>query len=181
MLYHVSFEDVEEFVPKIPEQQLKAEDSSIKRICFAKSIRGALTAMPESYYALKGMMKLKKIPPLIHVYSIDENTVDFKDTYDIEQYVLDAEYTEECWVLNTLTKNDYIHEFWYIEDYHFIKKFILDKTYINVLDVLKMRKATDEEIQKYVEVWDDIRSKLNDNEISRRSIYSFAGSNYEDK
>lgn len=54
-LIHVSFDEVEQFIPRIPEQICPGEDNTIPRICAAPSVIKALpghSAGPERLFIL---------------------------------------------------------------------------------------------------------------------------------
>jgi hypothetical protein len=107
ILIHVSFEEVKEFIPRIPKERIKGENKTVKRICFSDSIEKAINAVPNGGYALRGMFRYKtKITPIIHAYFCfkQENpNVRFvsPETVYKKYHVLDAESLCEWWALDT--------------------------------------------------------------------------------
>lgn len=108
MLYHVSFVEIPEghFYPRIPSLTGPFEDKTIPRICFSRTIEGAITAMPQGAKALKTILKLQrknKLIALFHLYTIEENNLPQKNLWHpnrVQRYVVDANYTGETWILN---------------------------------------------------------------------------------
>lgn len=71
ILYHCSFQAVGQFTLRVPEHRCPGEDGKTPRICFAESIRDAVSAMPQGGQALRGMLAQQKFAPVIHVYACD--------------------------------------------------------------------------------------------------------------
>lgn len=111
MLYHLSFDifnEIKRFKPRIPKNRMKEEDCTTKRICFSKSIEGALLAIPDNKYFLN---KSNEYFPLIKVYEIDENLINdsLLDSSQIADKVPDAFKTGECWITKPVAPtNSYI-------------------------------------------------------------------------
>jgi len=104
LLWHVSFDPVDKFIPRVPESRASFEDSVTPRICFSEHIKDAITAMPQGGIALRGMLKCKsKITPLLYAYVCDAN--EHPDSFippEIVQGkygVLDAEHNREWWAI----------------------------------------------------------------------------------
>ena len=93
-LIHCSFDEVYSFEPRVPKSRTDWEDDKIKRICVAPTIRQCLTAMPRAGEAIK-WIRATGMPVIIHAYYLEADKVE----YDTRDYVLDAEITEEFWVL----------------------------------------------------------------------------------
>lgn len=106
ILWHVSFEKVDNFSPRIPDTIMAGEDEITPRICTATSIKNCLTAMPSGGAALKGLVdstkKIKGMLAIIHAYCFVTSATDprvvlpkiLKEKYG----VLDAEATGEHWI-----------------------------------------------------------------------------------
>lgn len=107
MLYHVSLTKIEKFELLIPRERSEIENSSIKRICFSRTLEGAFSAMPRNFQVLDGYLNLKEefnINPIFYIYMIDEKDLDRKDiiksnTLKKKMNVLDAMHTNEVWIL----------------------------------------------------------------------------------
>ena len=171
MLYHVSLDLIEKFELRVPESCFDCEDKTIKRICFAKSIEGAITAMPYNINILSGLLNLKKefdIEPILYVYSIDEKDLsprDIKDSSELmfECLVSDANITSEVWVLteNIKPKLTAIK----VIDFNFdIKR--LGNSAMYIVTKLKYEEITQDEINKNQKAWSEISSAV-EKEINR--------------
>lgn len=165
MLYHISLDLIDEFKLRVPDSSYDDEDKTIKRICFAKSVEGAITAMPYNIKVLSGILNMEKelgLKPLLYVYSIDEREIDLdkiKDSNELveEKLVLDANITEEVWVLteNIKPKLSVIK----VIDFNFdIQKF--DNKLIYIITKLKFEEATQEEISATKNHWDELSNLL---------------------
>ena len=85
MLYHISLDLIDEFKLRVPDSSYDDEDKTIKRICFSKSVEGAITAMPYNIKVLSGILNMEKelgLKPLLYVYSIDEREIDLDKIKD---------------------------------------------------------------------------------------------------
>ena len=105
MLVHVSFEEVKSFIPRVPQERAKGENKTVKRICFSEGIEKAMNAIPLGGYALRGMLKSKRVTPILHVYFCivsDNPDVRFvpPETVQMKYHVLDAESMREWWALD---------------------------------------------------------------------------------
>lgn len=104
MLYHISFdvlETVEKFKPRIPENRMPDEDKTIKRVCCADTLEGAIMALPDN----PSFLMSDKLFPLIKVYELDETKVKkgkFFTPSEIVDKVPDALATGEHWITETI-------------------------------------------------------------------------------
>lgn len=165
MLYHVSLDLVEKFKLRVPESCYESEDKTIKRICFAKTVEGAITAMPYNINILSGLLNMKDkfgLEPILHIYSIDEKDLSLKDVKNsselaYECLVSDANITGEVWVLTDDIKPKLTTI--KLTDFNFnIKRFGSLAMYI--VEKLKYEKATDDDVVKNKEVWNKISLEL---------------------
>lgn len=92
---HLSFDLVEEFVPRIPKSRLETEDGVTPRICVAKYISQALPAMPAAGKTIEAMLEIG-MPVIIHAYYLQSEAV--IQTEDLLEAVPDARYTREMWI-----------------------------------------------------------------------------------
>lgn len=113
MLYHVSFFPVKQFYPRIPCFRCENENMDIPRISFSDiSKLEALRAIPSSDRILKKMLDLE-IYPTLYAYSMAEEFCTIVETpsqeaagirllpcLETQEYVPDARYTGECWMLD---------------------------------------------------------------------------------
>jgi len=95
-MIHVSFDNVNNFIPRIPAQCCPNEDITIPRICVSNTITNALRSIPQAGEVLHNMKELG-IPILIQVYYLKSNNTLTNE--DILKYVPDAEATNESWIL----------------------------------------------------------------------------------
>ena len=93
-LIHCSFDEVYSFEPRVPEHRNALEDDQIKRICVAPTVKDCLRAMPSAGKVIR-FMKILGMPAVVHAYYLEADRVE----YDVTDYVLDADYTHEMWVL----------------------------------------------------------------------------------
>ena len=161
MLYHVSLDLVEKFELRVPETSFKDEDNVTKRICFAKTIEGAITAMPYNIHILSGLLNMKDafgLEPILHIYSIDEKDLRSKDIKDSSELVYeclvpDANITGEVWVLTDDIKPKLTTI--KLTDFNFnIKRFGSLAMYI--VEKLKYEKATNNDMLKNKKIWNEI-------------------------
>lgn len=94
-LIHVSFDEVENFTPRVPEQRCPNEDETIPRICVAPTIRNALLAIPQAGEVIYYMERLH-LPIIIHAYYIESDSVLMSK--EVVDKVPDAMGTKEMWV-----------------------------------------------------------------------------------
>lgn len=92
---HLSFDLVEEFAPRIPQRRLEKEDAVAPRICVAKYISQALSAMPAAGETIEAMLEIG-MPVIIHAYYLQSDAV--IQTEDLLEAVPDARYTGEMWI-----------------------------------------------------------------------------------
>ena len=69
-LVHVSFDEVERFVPRVPKQICPDEDNTTPRICVAPNILSAIQAMPQGGTVAYNMARIG-VPVVIHAYYIE--------------------------------------------------------------------------------------------------------------
>lgn len=104
-LYHVSYNKVDRFIPRIPKERAVGENDKIPRICFSDSIERCITAKPSGPIALE-IAERECIPVCLYVYSIDTVDYDRCDMLDpvevFELGVPDANITHEWWLLHEL-------------------------------------------------------------------------------
>lgn len=165
MLYHVSLDLVENFKLRVPESCYEGEDKAVKRICFAKTLEGAITAMPYNINILSGLLNMKKefgVEPILHIYAIDEKDLSPKDVKDSSELVYeclvpDANITGEVWVLTdninprlTTVK---------VKDFNFNAK-SFGSMAMYVVESLEYEKAAECDIVNNKKVWHQINSEL---------------------
>ena len=108
-MVHVTFDLVNEFIPRIPEQRIEGmynEDSKTARICVSGDIHKAVRAIPQFAQVLN-YMKALGLPLLIHAYYMKSESI-YKPTI-LE--VPDVNWTDEFWILESPEKvyrKDYI-------------------------------------------------------------------------
>lgn len=73
-MVHVSFDLVDEFIPRVPKQRCEGENNTIKRICVAPSIIEALNAIPQAGLVVRNMKSLG-LPVIIHCYYLKADKV----------------------------------------------------------------------------------------------------------
>lgn len=91
---HVSFDIVEEFIPRVPRQRCPGEDMSIPRICVADTILDAINAIPQAGLVMK-IMKDLNLPVVVHAYYLAGNGI---GNDEVQKYVPDAKPTGEFWI-----------------------------------------------------------------------------------
>ena len=64
---HVSFDIVDEFIPRVPRQRCPGEDETVPRICVAEDILNAVNAVPQAGLVMENMKSLG-LPVVIHAY-----------------------------------------------------------------------------------------------------------------
>lgn len=103
-LYHVSYDKISKFVPRIPKDRLLGEDGTVPRICLSISIENCINAKPNQAEALF-LAREQGIPMPIYVYEFDSEQIPadklvepqiLYDKYD----VLDALDNKEYWLLD---------------------------------------------------------------------------------
>lgn len=95
-MIHVSFDLVDEFIPRVPKHRCEGENNTIKRICVEPSIIEALNAIPQAGLVVRNMKSLG-LPVIIHCYYLKADKVMSND--EVQKYVPDAEFTREMWIL----------------------------------------------------------------------------------
>ena len=102
-IYHVSMDvSLEEklFSPRIPKFTTKGEDVSMKRVCFAETIEGAIRGVPS-----KGCLAndvLREGYAYLNVFEVNKDEVAHKSNEEILHLVPDAHLTGEYWVTEEL-------------------------------------------------------------------------------
>lgn len=91
---HVSFDIVDEFIPRVPRQRCPGEDKTIPRICVAEDILNAVNAVPQAGLVMENMKSLG-LPVVIHAYYL---TGEGMGKEDVQKYVPDAKLTGEFWL-----------------------------------------------------------------------------------
>jgi hypothetical protein len=94
-LFHLSYhKGLNKLTPRIPECLIKgSEDSTIKRICCSNNISNCL----KSINPFRG--------DILYVYEISDEFPDVIEPIQVVEYVPDAEYTKEYWILNEVKIN----------------------------------------------------------------------------
>lgn len=95
-LIHVSFDEVMEFVPRVPKQICPNEDNTTPRICVAPDIMSAIQAMPQGGTVVYNMARLG-VPVVVHAYYIVSDAILMSE--QIADKVPDAVATGEMWVM----------------------------------------------------------------------------------
>lgn len=95
---HVSFDPVDEFVPRVPENRCPGENDSIPRICMAGDVISALNAMPGGALAAARMAAIG-LKPIVHAYYLKGGRVLEGDA--VRRLVPDAYATGEAWFLDS--------------------------------------------------------------------------------
>lgn len=95
-LVHVSFDEVEKFIPRIPKQICPNEDNITPRICAAPNVLSAIQAMPQGGTVVYNMARIG-VPVVIHAYYIESDAILMPE--QIADKVPDAVATGEMWVM----------------------------------------------------------------------------------
>ena len=98
---HVSFDVVEEFIPRVPKSRLENQDSEIQRICVTDNIDHCLHAMVAAGRTSE-LMQQVNVPCIIHAYYLD--CEDIWETNRVSKYVPDAKENHESWLLSKPTR-----------------------------------------------------------------------------
>lgn len=104
-LYHVSFEEIESFTPRIPKWRCEGEDHTIDRICFSDEMSRCLASIPEAGNIMHAMRSMG-YDPTLYVYTLDTSLLPEEAIWDyrkVSEYVPDAMGTHEYWVKDTKT------------------------------------------------------------------------------
>lgn len=91
---HVSFDIVDEFIPRVPRQRCPGEDETVPRICVAEDILNAVNAVPQAGLVMENMRSLG-LPVVIHAYYL---TGEGMGKEEVQNYVPDAKLTGEFWL-----------------------------------------------------------------------------------
>lgn len=71
-MVHVSFDLVDNFVPRLPKQIATNEDRTVKRICVAPSLRNALMAIPKARQVVHTLKRIG-LPVILHAYYLNSD------------------------------------------------------------------------------------------------------------
>ena len=93
---HVSFDLVDQFIPRIPERRAPGEDDRIPRICVSDRLLYCVNSMPFGPQVLKDMESFG-ISIVIHAYYLKGDKILAPD--EVAKYVPDGEYFQESWLL----------------------------------------------------------------------------------
>lgn len=105
IFYHVStsIEHNGHFIPSIPQHRMKGENSTIPRICVAKTIEDCFTGLSVGNSYLRTY--IEEETPFFKIFKIDTNKLEIptdKIINDKEiclnKWVPDVEVTRECWI-----------------------------------------------------------------------------------
>lgn len=116
--YHISLDTdnvIKEFMPRVPAMRYPGEDSSIQRIALSTSIEGCLSAVPWGGRKLENIsagifdMTEEEIHCIFRVYEFEDTEFEinnFLSTGELlkEGLVMDANNSDECWVINQSLK-----------------------------------------------------------------------------
>lgn len=105
-LYHVSYDRIENFVLRIPQNRLPMEDSATPRICLSTSIKRCVNAKPSQGEALY-IAQEQGLRVAFYVYEFDTESIPAKNlippkTLKEHYGVLDAEQNEEYWIVGSI-------------------------------------------------------------------------------
>ena len=109
---HVSFDIVDEFIPRVPENRCEGEDDTVKRICVAPDIFHAINAMPRGGESMWKMHELG-IPLFFHAYYLEAESEDIIRNEKLFTLIPDAIFTKEAWIIGkpkAVRRIDYILE-----------------------------------------------------------------------
>ncbi len=104
-LVHVSFDPVEAFFPRVPQEQATTgtEDKTIPRICCAPDIIHALNAMPNAGRVIKNMMGLG-MDVILHIYefhNIAPAAIHVPTPFEVP----DVTDTQEIWITEPVSEH----------------------------------------------------------------------------
>lgn len=91
---HVSFDVVNEFIPRIPMQRCPGENSNIPRICVANDVYDAISSIPQAGLVMQYMKDIG-LPVIIHVYYLSGKGM---ANEKVQLFVPDAKITGEFWL-----------------------------------------------------------------------------------
>lgn len=99
-LYHVSFDPVPCFIPRVPQDRLETEDAVTKRICLSTSITHCLNARPSKGDAIAAALR-RKFKLCLFVYAADVPIDQLVTPAELTSLhgVTDAEENQEYWAL----------------------------------------------------------------------------------
>lgn len=98
-MVHVSFDTVEQFIPRVPQQRCINEDSTTPRICVAPDLTSALQAIPQAGEVIYNMKRIG-VPVIIHAYYLQCGAVLKADEINVP----DACVTGEMWLTDAPSK-----------------------------------------------------------------------------
>lgn len=127
-LVHVSFDIVDEFLPRVPKQRCPNEDGNIPRICASPTVIQCLQAIPQAGEVMCRTRELG-LPVIIHAYYMRCKQV----IEDVTQWVGDAAATGEKWLTDKpdeVRRIDYevVAQYveWYTDIYGVRQRFPMD-------------------------------------------------------
>jgi hypothetical protein len=160
ILCHVSFDLTanRRFNPRVPERRNGDEDGKTARICVSKTIEGALSATPEGGSELDYNLTINQ--NLIKLYIIDteklkikkENIISSEDLYVLNK-VIDANWTEEYWILEDFEVPKEDTKIIYIKNYEY-----RSQDYYPYLVEQELFSSKDGNIE---DIWDDFFPETN--------------------
>lgn len=100
---HVSFDEVEEFIPRVPKYKLPEENNKISRICVSDSIQRGLSSIP-GIKEISENLYTYEYEPILHVYYLEPQENGFLSTEEIEDYVDDVSFYRESWLTKSPKK-----------------------------------------------------------------------------
>lgn len=118
-LYHISLDisrngQTKVFLPRIPKHRVEYEDNITPRICFSRSIKGALNSFPYKD-KLANKEFLRKGETYISVFELEANSVSFRSPTEISRFVPDAELNEEHWVTEPVELQQVVYRVDFLE------------------------------------------------------------------
>lgn len=94
---HASFDETDDFIPRVPEWRLGNEDAGRPRICVTPDLRHSLSAIPGILRITSGLESIE-YNPVIHAYTLEIPDDSVMTPYEIRESVPDSFYTQEYWI-----------------------------------------------------------------------------------
>lgn len=103
-LYHVSYDRIPEFEPRIPQNRLPGEDSRVPRICLSTSVERCINAKPSQGQALYTAQQYG-LRTALYIYEFDVNDIPTDKLIGPDELkwqfgVVDAKINGEHWLLD---------------------------------------------------------------------------------